>query len=68
LRINVATVLVEKAERNSSYSVLVIIAALNEEEGIGPTLAGADRSITNNSSISSTFEGVNFYTSIPIFY
>jgi len=26
-------------EKNSSSSVLVIVAALNEEEGIGPTLA-----------------------------
>jgi dolichol-phosphate mannosyltransferase len=30
---------VEKVEKNSPSSVLVIIAALNEEEGIGPTLA-----------------------------
>jgi dolichol-phosphate mannosyltransferase len=30
---------VEKVEKNSPSSVLVIVAALNEEEGIGPTLA-----------------------------
>jgi hypothetical protein len=30
---------VEKVEKNSPSSVLVIIAALNEKEGIGPTLA-----------------------------
>jgi glycosyltransferase involved in cell wall biosynthesis len=30
---------VEKVKKNSPSSVLVIVAALNEEEGIGPTLA-----------------------------
>jgi hypothetical protein len=30
-------------EKNSPSLVLVIVAALNEEEGIGPTLASLER-------------------------
>jgi len=54
---------VEKVEKSSRISILVIIVALNEEEGIGPSLAetyGTDALLDESGLLQGLFGGLEF--------